>query len=301
MVYCQTLSGMQFSIFILKFINYIRHPKSKMCEADVELKEMDKTTPALQIIDLVDDCLKEIVRFLSFDDILKFRTIPRFNAAIAANVASLDVNITDNNVVQAKGFLKKFEESVKKIDIDIGSRQNEAKELLTNYCNAGNVSHCKFSFDFELNQNVVDANLNLFNSLQSLELNGCLNRIPTDLLFRILDAMTKIERLKLIDISVPGNGFQFLAALQSHELKSLHFHFPKNLSDGEVMHLPRFDSVERLYIILEYEKTFFPALFPNVEDLTIEWKYLPKSTELLTDLTMPLKALQLKCSSESIT
>lgn len=247
------------------------------------------------ILDLNDDCLIKVLSFLEFEDIFNLhKAHQRFNAAIAANLKDVVIQIRDDNCQRMESFLRKFGGKMKRIQLfmeaECNSRQIEA--LITKYCNKGNIEHCSV-IQFHINVPFFENNSNLFRSLRSLKLSQI--DLDNDLFHRILDTAAHMADLDLEFFAFANGMSHFLMKLSScRHLRSLRFYCSRILNDDKVECAPRLNSLQTLCMYLFTEQTWILAHFPNVKNLTLSISW-PGHYSLipLTELTS-LKRLDLQ-------
>lgn len=223
---------------------------------------MTETRRKLHIFDLNDDCLISVLSFLKYEDIFTLQVVhSRFNAAIAANLPQLEIEITRNNLKQVEDFFKIFGRMVKILATE-WLTMPVVQEVITRYCNVENVN---IKARIKFNHGEGECSWNLLRRLKSLEL-YYVHPSTEERFHRILDAIDNIEHLDIMF----DNDYHVSPFLTKLSM----FRHLKTLNIGhmgcEVMEFPKVNSLKTLHIrsLLYCEDIPLITYFPNIEDLT---------------------------------
>lgn len=254
------------------------------------------------IFDLNDDCLSEIFKYLSYDDLLNVESVDKngdfkgaIHLALKSTLIEIEIRITSNHTYIYEGlnkfisFLKLFGNNLSKlslrihmysyikllfdeIDSGISIDDSTPESIIGQYCNEATLQHLEFH-NFRPQKVCLVQNAKLFRSVKELHLSCDTSFLDFEFqLEQILDTFTGLKRLFVQNQNVRIEG-PILSKILTTELQVLYlvgeinFHPGKNCSVSNFsvreLGLPRYDH----YISKLLEK------LPNVEILKILWPY----------------------------
>lgn len=194
---------------------------------------MDKIRK-LHILNLNEDCLISIFKYLKFEDFLiLYKINSRFNNAIGASLAYHKTEIVftdDSNLEQMENFLKLFGKQVKKLNVD--SENYQVIEMVNKYCTAGNVKFAKLCPTDGLG--LLNTNNNFFKSLKSLKFN-CGSASDDELLYQILDTLNQIEYFELSCYVEVTDFVHCISKLSVLPLKTLDIRYLRKMTENEIL------------------------------------------------------------------
>lgn len=174
----------------------------------------------LKIIDLNDDCLIEISRYLNSKDLMALSEAnSRFHSVIQSVVPHVCIDVNQNvNLEGAGKFFKKFGDEMKILRISNAT----ALEQLVEYLNGGQIENRELCYvTTVLNEEFIEENLTFFTSLKVFKLNyikftrHCYEKIfnsITEVRELHLDKVVFCDEIELNDILTKMHSFRRLKA-----------------------------------------------------------------------------------------
>lgn len=262
-----------------------------------EQEQMDQEE-GLKLLDLNDDCLTEICKFLKFEDLCHlYEANKAFGAAIGNALQSSDAGIWftmdlrfNPHNKNIKSFLDVFGNKIK--FLKIATWKQVCEDVIEAYFAGGNVKSCVLSFTSKLTKEFVSNHWIFFKSLKHLEIKSF--HIQNYNLQKLLDAITDIETFEIVfnfryNINDICLSKLLLTPVTKLDLKQL-----KYLPEEEINNLCDNTSVKYLCLAATPQNFRILRHFKAVESLELYYEELFASPSLEIKMK-DLKYLKITC------
>lgn len=232
----------------------------------------------LKIVDLNDDCLTEIAKYLNTQDLMAlFEAHRRFHPAVG-NVVPHRCIVVDElkDLGKVHKFLEKCGDKIRTMRI-VNIEASDMKVLLK-YLTGGQIESCEFGYEATtvMSEDFIEENSTFFKSLKTLKLTKI--NLTGSACEKLFDVITEVRRIDLYWVYFPNETsiFDVLTKIYSlRHLKTLWLVFCNLITAGDRNLLPINTNIEELgleQISLDFA---FLSHFPNLRNLHV--KYLNES------------------------